>query len=61
MPNIMEVSPEDKDKLKRAIIAGSVLASIYFFDRVTADEYYKKDKDGNFILKRKSTIEEIFE
>jgi len=27
----MEISAEDEDKLKRAIIAGSVLAGLYFF------------------------------
>jgi len=57
----MELSPEDKEKLKRAIVAGSILAGIYFFDHITADEWFSKDDQGNFTLHRRSTIEEIFE
>ena len=52
---------ELEEKLKRAIIGGSVLAGIYFFDQVTADEWYEKDKDGNFKLKRKDLLHEILE
>ena len=57
----MEISAEDEDKLKRAIIAGSVLAGLYFFDKFTADEWYEKDTDGKLVYKRRSTIEEIFD
>ena len=57
---IMELSAEDTEKLKRAMIAGSVIAGLYFFDKVTADEYYEKGKDGKFVKKEKSLVEEIF-
>jgi hypothetical protein len=57
----MELSPEAEEKLKRAVIAGSVLAGIYFFDQITADEWFSKDEQGNFTLHRRSIIEEIFE
>ena len=53
--------PIDKDKLKRAIVQGSVLASLYFFERLSGDEWYSKDKHGKFILRHKDLIEEIFE
>ena len=56
----MELSAADQEKLKRAIIAGSMLASIYFFDQLTADEWYEKDDKGNFVLKHRGVIEEIF-
>ena len=57
----MDLSAEDKEKIKRVIAAGSVLAGAYIFDQLTADEYFEKDKDGNFVLKRKTTLDEIFE
>ena len=57
----MELSPEAEEKLKRAIVAGSVLAGIYFFDQVTAEEWYEKDDKDNFIVRRRTTIQEIFE
>ncbi len=50
----------ESDKLKRAIIAGSVLAGIYFFDKITADEWYEKDKDGKLVFKQKDLFDEIF-
>ena len=62
---VEKTKPLDKneleEKLKRAIIGGSVLAGIYFFDQITADEWYEKDKDGNFKIKRKDLFHEIFE
>ena len=57
----MELSAEDKEKLKRAIAAGTIIAGAYIFDQITADEYYEKDSKGNFVLKRKTTLEEIIE
>jgi hypothetical protein len=57
----MELSPEDEKKLKRAIAAGSILAGVYFFDQVTADEWYEKDDKDKFVVKRRTIIEEIFE
>ena len=52
---------DDSEKLKRAIIAGSLVAGLYLFDRITADEWYEKDKDGNFVAMRKDIFKEIFE
>lgn len=57
----MELSSEDEEKLKRAIAAGSVLAGIYFFDQITADEWYEKDEKDEFAVKRRTIIQEIFE
>jgi hypothetical protein len=57
----MELSAEDQKKLKRAIITGSVLASFYFFEHITADEWYQKNEEGKFVLKSKRILEEIFE
>ncbi len=57
----MELTAEDQEKLKRAIVAGSILAGAYFFDRLTADEWYEKGKDGKFAMKRRTVIEQIFE
>lgn len=58
-------SPNDiqlnQDKLKRGIVAGSVIAGVYFFDYLTADEWYEKDEKGNFVVKRKDLIKEIFD
>jgi hypothetical protein len=59
--NDKKIPQLDSEKLERAILAGSVLAGIYFFDYFTAEEWYEKDKDGNFIMKRKDIIKEIFE
>jgi hypothetical protein len=55
------LSPEDKDKLKRAIVAGSLLAGVYAFNKITADEWFEKDKDGNFQMRKRTILEEIFE
>lgn len=57
----MELSAEDQEKLKRAILTGSVLASFYFFEHITADEWYEKNEEGELVLKSKRIIEEIFE
>jgi hypothetical protein len=57
----MDLSADDKEKLRRAIVAGSVLAGVYLFDSVTADEWYVKEKKGSFKLKRRTTLEQIFE
>ena len=52
---------DDPEKLKKAIAVGSILASFYFFDQLAAEEWYEKDKDGNFKLKRKRILDEILE
>jgi hypothetical protein len=52
--------PIDKDKLKRAIVIGSVLTSLYFFESLSGDEWYEKDANGKFIIRHKDLIEEIF-
>jgi hypothetical protein len=51
----------DSEKLKRGIVAGSVIAGLYFFDYFTTEEWYEKDKNGNFISKRKDLIKEIYD
>ena len=51
----------NNEKLKRAIITGSFLAGVYFFDYLTADEWFEKDDQGNFVMKRREIIKEIFE
>ena len=51
----------DKEKLKRAIVLGTIAAGVYCFDNLTADEWFVKDKDGNFVLMRRGIIKEIFE
>ena len=51
----------DQDKLKRAIAAGSMLASFFFFDYLTAEEWYERNPEGNFVLQRRDIIKEIFE
>ncbi len=51
----------DEEKLKQAIAAGSMLASLIFFDYLTGDEWYEKDAEGNFVLKRHDLIKELFE
>ena len=51
----------DSEKLKHGIIAGSVITSLYFFNYFTAEEWYEKDKEGNFVVKRKDLIKEIFD
>ena len=57
-PEKDEIDPE---KLKSAIAAGSMLAGLMFFDYMTADEWYERDSEGNFILKRRDLIKQIFE
>lgn len=56
-----KLDEKTKEKLKRAIAAGTVITGAYLFDQITADEHYERDQTGKFVLKRKSTIEEIFE
>jgi hypothetical protein len=56
-----EEIPIDPEKLKKAIAAGSMIASLIFFDYLTADEWYERDSEGKFILKRRDIIKEIFE
>jgi hypothetical protein len=51
----------DPDKLKKAIAAGSIIASLVFFDYLTADEWYDRDEEGNIVIKRTDLIKEIFE
>ena len=55
------LSPKDKDKLKRAIVAGSLLAGVYAFNKITEEEWFEKDQDGNFQMRKRTIIEEIFE
>ncbi len=57
----MEMPDRNNEKLKRAIITGSFLAGVYFFDYLTADEWFEKDDQGNFVMKRRGIIKEIFE
>jgi hypothetical protein len=51
----------DHDKLKKAIAAGSIIASLVFFDYLSADEWYERDSDGNIVLKRTDLIKKIFD
>ena len=57
----MELSLEDQEKVKRAIVAASIIAGVLCADYLTADEWYEKNEEGGFRLKRRTTIEEIFE
>lgn len=57
----MDLEGENEEKLKRAIVAGSILGSIYFFDQLAAEEWYVKTKDDDFELKRRTILQEIFE
>ena len=57
----MVLEGENKEKLKRAIVAGSILGSIYFFDQLAAEEWYVKTKEDDFELKRRTILQEIFE
>ena len=59
--SVPEKNDIDQEKLKKAIAAGSMLASLVFFDYLTAEEWYERDPEGNFILKRRDIIKEIFE
>jgi hypothetical protein len=52
---------KDPEKLKQAIITGSVLASAIAFDHLTAEEWYEKDSEGNFRLRKRTIIQELFE
>ncbi len=51
----------DEEKLKRAIVLGTIAAGVYCFDNLTADEWFVKDEEGNFILMRRGIFKEIFE
>jgi hypothetical protein len=51
----------DHDKLKKAIAAGSIIASLVFFDYLSADEWYERDEKGILILRKRDLIREIFD
>ncbi len=52
---------DDEERLRRAVVAGSILGGILFFDYFTAEEWYEKNPEGDFIVKRKDLLKEIFE
>ena len=41
----MVLEGEDEEKFKRAIVASSILGSIYIFDHLAADEWFVKTKE----------------